>query len=104
MGLISPARLSQYPLFAPPILKVTETGHAEDDGAHPLLIHQTPNILIYLADKLGLDGANEAEGDKDHNRAIARQIMFTALDLNNEAHDTHHPVAVADVSSHTLIT
>lgn len=94
IGLTSPTNSSGYPLFAPPILRVTGTGkyHVGENGDDPLIIHQTPNILIYLAGKIGLEG-----GDRDANQVIARQIMLTAFDLNNEAHDTHHPVTVMEV-------
>lgn len=70
---------SNCPVFAPPILK-----HGD------LVISQTPNILIYLAPKLGLV-------PKEDPTAIfqVNQLALTALDgLSNEAHDTHHPVAV----------
>ena len=54
------------------------------------MISQTPNILLYLAPKLGLAGKAD---DED---AIYRinQLALTALDgLSNEVHDTHHPVS-----------
>lgn len=64
--------------FAPPLLK-----HGD------LLIHQTPNILLYLAPKLGL-GPKEGAGVWHLN-----QIVLTILDgLSNEVHDTHHPIGV----------
>lgn len=72
------------PPFAPPMLKVSGAGKQGKD----LLISQTPNILFYLGEKLGLAGADEAE--KFHIQGLA----LTALDLSNETHDTHHPVAV----------
>jgi len=69
------------PPFAPPILK-----HGD------LTISQTPNILLYLGPKLGL--VPSADSDPNgyyHVNALA----LTALDgLSNEAHDTHHPIAV----------
>ncbi|KAF2817007.1 glutathione S-transferase [Mytilinidion resinicola] len=71
------------PAFAPPLLKVAGEGK---DGAE-LVLYQTPNILLYLGEKLGLAGSEE--GDKWAVNAYA----LTALDLNNEAHDTHHPIA-----------
>lgn len=71
------------PFFAPPILK-----HGE------YTINQTPNILLYLGTKLAL--APSVEEDPVgiyHINALA----LTALDgLSNEAHDTHHPIAVMD--------
>lgn len=73
------------PVFAPPALRVPGEGK---NGA-PLVIYQTPAILSYLGDKLDLAGADEAE------KAWIQAHALTALDLNNEAHDTHHPVAVS---------
>lgn len=69
------------PLFAPPALKVP--GEGVDGKA--LVIHQTPNILGYLAPRIGL--VSEQEPLAFH----TNQIALTALDLSNEAHDTHHP-------------
>ncbi|KAL9616346.1 MAG: hypothetical protein Q9204_008585 [Flavoplaca sp. TL-2023a] len=69
------------PHFAPPVLQ-----HGD------LCISQLPNILLYLGPKLGLVPANDEN-------AIYRinQLALTALDgLSNEAHDTHHPIAVGD--------
>ncbi|KAF1816408.1 glutathione S-transferase protein-like protein [Eremomyces bilateralis CBS 781.70] len=72
------------PIFAPPALKIVDgKGEGKD-----LLIHQTPNILAYLGERLGLIG--EEEGDKYH----VSQVALTALDLCDECHDTHHPVSV----------
>lgn len=69
------------PGFAPPFLK-----HGD------LLISQTPNILLYLGPKLGL----VPEGDDDGVYRI-NHLALTILDgLSNEAHDTHHPLAVVD--------
>lgn len=76
---------SNPPVFAPPALRVP--GEGKDGKA--LLIYQTPSILNYLGDKIGLAGEDEAE------KAWILSHTLTALDLNNEAHDTHHPVAVA---------
>ncbi|KAL8998893.1 MAG: hypothetical protein Q9169_002112 [Polycauliona sp. 2 TL-2023] len=75
--------LPNIPHFAPPILQ-----HGD------LYISQLPNILLYLGPKLGLVPA----ADDDEN-AIYRinQLALTALDgLSNEAHDTHHPIAVGE--------
>jgi glutathione S-transferase len=72
------------PVFAPPALRVPGEG---PDG-QPLIIYQTPSILSYLGDKIGLAGSNEAE------KSWILSHTLTALDVNNEAHDTHHPVAV----------
>jgi glutathione S-transferase len=73
------------PAFAPPALRI----HGEGKDGKSLLLYQTPTILSYLGDKLGLAGEDEA----DKHWVLAHAL--TALDLNNEAHDTHHPVAVA---------
>ncbi|KAF3036687.1 hypothetical protein E8E12_004844 [Didymella heteroderae] len=73
------------PPFAPPALRIPGAGPNDT----PLIIYQTPSILSYLGPKLSLAGSNEAE---------AQWILshtLTALDLNNEAHDTHHPIAVS---------
>lgn len=72
------------PVFAPPALRVPGAGK---DGK-PLFIYQTPNILLYLGDRIGLAGADEVD------KLWVNQFTLTALDLNNEAHDTHHPIAV----------
>lgn len=73
------------PVFAPPALRISGAGK---DG-NPLIISQTSNILLYLGEKLGLAGEDEPE------KYWANQVALTALDLNNEVHDTHHPIAVA---------
>lgn len=70
------------PPLAPPALR-----HGD------LILSQTPNILLYLGPKLGLAGP---EGDENAIYHI-NQLALTALDgLSNEAHDTHHPVAIAE--------
>ncbi|KAH6642373.1 hypothetical protein C7974DRAFT_100539 [Boeremia exigua] len=71
------------PVFAPPALRVPGEGL----NGEPLLLFQTPSILSYLGPKLDLAGANTAE------QHWILSYALTALDLNNEAHDTHHPVA-----------
>jgi glutathione S-transferase len=76
---------SNPPVFAPPALRVPGEGR----NGKALLIYQTPSILSYIGDKLGLAGDDEAE------KAWILSHTLTALDLNNEAHDTHHPIAVA---------
>lgn len=69
------------PPLAPPALR-----HGD------LLLSQTPNILLYLAPKLGLAGPAGNENAIYH----INQLALTALDgLSNEAHDTHHPVATS---------
>jgi glutathione S-transferase len=71
------------PVFAPPALRIPGEGK---DGKC-LVLYQTPSILSYLGDKLGLAGEDEAEKHWVLSHAL------TALDLNNETHDTHHPIA-----------
>ncbi|KAF2201434.1 glutathione S-transferase protein-like protein [Delitschia confertaspora ATCC 74209] len=73
------------PAFAPPALRIP----GEGKGGKNLLLYQTPSILSYLGDKLGFAGEDEAE------RHWIMSHALTALDLNNETHDTHHPVSVA---------
>jgi glutathione S-transferase len=89
LSLISPDSTGDSnanpPAFAPPALRVPGEGK---DGK-TLLIYQTPSILNYLGDKLGLAGEDEAE------KAWVLSHTLTVLDLNNEAHDTHHPIASA---------
>ncbi|GAO15883.1 uncharacterized protein UV8b_07770 [Ustilaginoidea virens] len=68
------------PVFACPALK-----HGR------LTLAQTPNILLYLAPRLGL-------APPDDGLAIyhLNQIALTLLDaFANEVHDTHHPVSVS---------
>jgi glutathione S-transferase len=72
------------PTFAPPALRIPGAG--KDGGS--LVISQTSNILLYLGEKLELSGSSEAE------KYWINQLALTALDLNNEVHDTHHPIAV----------
>lgn len=74
------------PSFAPPGLRVP----GEGKNGKTLFLYQTPNILLYLGPKLGLAGEDEV--DAFH----VNELTLTALDMNNEAHDTHHPVAVMD--------
>ncbi|KAK1808573.1 hypothetical protein LTR12_017067 [Friedmanniomyces endolithicus] len=85
---MSPKNLSSSdgnpPVFAPPALRIP----AQEGGGKALVIAQTPNILWYLAEKLAFGPRDEA------GRYHVQQVVLTALDLNNEMHDTHHPVAV----------
>lgn len=69
------------PPLAPPILR-----HGD------LVLSQTPAILMYLGPKLGL----VPTPDQDPNGAArVLSLALTALDgFSNEAHDTHHPIAV----------
>lgn len=71
------------PPFCPPALKVPGAGK----NGKTLLISQTPNILLYLGKELGLAGDDEVDA------LHVNELALTALDLCNEAHDTHHPVA-----------
>jgi glutathione S-transferase len=64
------------PPLAPPFLK-----------AGKQVIGQTANILLWLGPRLGL--APRAEAD----RLWAHQLQLTIIDLVDEAHDTHHPIA-----------
>jgi len=73
------------PVFSPPALQIPGAGK----NGKPLTISQTPNILIYLAERLGLVPEDDEAGTYH-----VYQIALTALDLNNEVHDTHHPLAV----------
>jgi glutathione S-transferase len=66
------------PPFAPPVLK---TG--------PLVIAQTANILLFLGPRLGLVPSDEAS------RLQVNQLQMTLADFADEAHDTHHPIAVS---------
>lgn len=73
------------PVFSPPALRVP--GAKKDDQA--LVISQTPNILAYLGEKLGL-----VPDDDESARWHVAQVAMTALDLNDEIHDTHHPISL----------
>jgi glutathione S-transferase len=64
------------PPFAPPFLK-----------AGPLIIGQTPNILLFLGQRHGLAPRSEA------GRLWANQLQLTIADFIVEVHDTHHPIA-----------
>ncbi|KAF5655074.1 glutathione S-transferase [Fusarium sp. NRRL 25303] len=67
------------PALAPPALK-----HGD------LLISQTPNILLYVAPRVGL-APKEGNGVYHLN-----EIVLTILDgFVNELHDTHHPIAIS---------
>lgn len=85
------------PCFAPPALRIEGEG---PDGA-PLLLYQTPTILSYLASHHSFDG-NGTPAQRAHVLSHA----LTALDLNNETHDTHHPTSVSsyyeDQKEHAL--
>lgn len=82
------------PVFSPPALRISGHGKGKEGS---LVIAQTPNILFYLGDKLGLvpEAAGVDEEVAEAGRWHVQQVALTALDLNNEVHDTHHPIAVA---------
>ncbi|KZT00497.1 glutathione S-transferase-like protein [Laetiporus sulphureus 93-53] len=89
------SKVGHPPHFAPPMLELP-SGHT---------ISQTPAILNHIAPKLGLAGAlgsklatgeglTEEEREKaEEERSAVNQLVLTALDVNNEAHDVHHPIA-----------
>lgn len=93
------------PVFSPPGLRVcfaSKGGQGEEGNRKTLVISQTPNILIYLGEKIpGLVGGEvkgkgkgeEEEEEREKKKFWIQQLMMTALDLNNEVHDTHHPIA-----------
>lgn len=56
--------------------------------AGDLVLAQTGAILAWLAPRIGLAPDDEA------GRAEASQLFLTVADLVDEAHDTHHPIAV----------
>lgn len=65
------------PPYAPPVLR-----------SGSLVIAQTAVICEYLAQRHGLAPTDEP------GQLEARQLMLTVLDVVDEAHDTHHPIAV----------
>lgn len=99
------------PHFAVPILGVCAADDAESASKKPKrdaaadvkasprthYISQTPAILSFLAPRLGLLGdADSLEGlERDVAVAQLQQLCATALDLNNEVHDSHHPISVS---------
>jgi len=81
--ITDPTKASHPPAFAPPALKLP-SGR---------FLSQTPAILNHIAPKFGLAGDKEGE-DAEEQRSIVNQLVLTALDLCNETHDLHHPLAV----------
>ncbi len=71
---VQDASLTRPPLACPVLV----------DGKQ--VIAQTATILLYLAPRLKLVGASEAD------RLWAHQIQLTILDAVDEAHNTHHPL------------
>ncbi|GAA5904916.1 glutathione S-transferase [Sporobolomyces salmoneus] len=86
--------------FAPPILK-----HGD------VVISQTSNILFYLATHLDspIDLSTSPSSDPSPSKKLkpsprslqdshlyhVNALALTILDLNNETHDTHHPISVS---------
>ncbi|CEJ92788.1 hypothetical protein VHEMI08418 [[Torrubiella] hemipterigena] len=69
---------------SPPIFAVPALRHGPN-----VLLNQTPNILQYIAPRVGLAG-NGSEVDLLN----LNGIVLTLLDgFSNEVHETHHPVA-----------
>lgn len=77
--------------------KTDEATDVKTGGEKWHYISQTPAILFFLAPRLNLLGdANKLEGlERDVAVAQLSQLCLTALDLNNETHDTHHPISVS---------
>ena len=73
------------PVFSPPALRIPGEGRE----GKALVISQTPNILMFLGDRIGMAGAEDGS-----EKWFVAEVAQTALDLNNEVHDTHHPLAV----------
>ncbi|CCM00242.1 uncharacterized protein FIBRA_02271 [Fibroporia radiculosa] len=82
--------------YAPPVLELP-SGR---------VISQTSAILNHIAPILGLAGEigsnviktdlNEEEREKaEEERSSVNQLVLTVLDLCNETHDVHHPIAVS---------
>ncbi len=70
--------IGQTPGFAPPILR-----------AGDLVISQTANICLFVAERHGLV-------PDDERKWHANQLQLTIQDMLTEAHDTHHPISVGD--------
>ncbi|KAI0355880.1 glutathione S-transferase-like protein [Trametes cingulata] len=101
--LSSTTKVGAPPHFAPPALQLP-SGR---------IISQTANILNHIAPRCGLAGEwgnklnthgedaretvralDEEEIEKaEEERSIVNQLVMTALDLQNETHDVHHPIA-----------
>lgn len=67
------------PVFSPPALRVPGAGK---DG-QALIMSQTPNVLLYLGERIGM-----VPEDDENAKYYVNQIALTALDLNNDIHDT----------------
>jgi len=53
-----------------------------------LIISQSSNILLFLGPRLGL------VPEQENAQYFVNQLALTAMDIANEAHNTHHPVSV----------
>lgn len=72
--------------FAVPVLEIRQGGESS-------YLSQTPAILAYLSSTLpAFSSSSSASALRS---ATEAQLTLTALDLSNEAHDTHHPIASA---------
>lgn len=82
------------PHFAVPVLGVRDKSM---DKMH--YISQVPAQLSFLAPRLGLLGdADKLQGlERDVAVAQIYQLCATALDMNTETHDTHHPISVSSL-------
>ncbi|KAH9836270.1 glutathione S-transferase C-terminal-like protein [Rhodofomes roseus] len=94
--ITDPAKVGYPPHLAPPVLELP-SGR---------FLSQTPAILSYLAPKFKLAGekgsrvveaglSEEEREEAEEERATVSQLTLTALDICNEAHDVHHPIASA---------
>ena len=80
MALLADTKLPAPP-FAPPFLR-----HGQ------VVLSQVANILLYLGPKLGL-------APKQQNlRLAANALQMTIADIVAEVHDTHHPLAPANIT------
>lgn len=74
-----------------------DSGRSHTSLAPPILvseeeqISQTANILQYLGNSYNLAGENPRE------HRLTNQLQLTLCDFVNEIHDTHHPIATAEV-------
>lgn len=94
--ITDPAKVGHPPHLAPPALELP-SGR---------FLSQTPAILNYLAPRFKLAGergsrvlerdlSDDEREQAEEERAVVNQLTLTALDLCNETHDVHHPIAVA---------
>ncbi|OJT12123.1 hypothetical protein TRAPUB_11348 [Trametes pubescens] len=103
--LASPSKVGTPPHFAPPALQLP-SGR---------VLSQTGNILNHIAPRCGLAGMHgnalnthgeaacealraldaDALEKAEEERAVVHQLTLTALDVQNETHDVHHPVATS---------